>query len=107
MEVLVQQTVISVAAPTGAAIDVEVVPRLVVENATSGPPGPPGGTAGVNFTQSTPSSVWTINHNLGYRPGVELFDTGGNEFVAQVLHTSVNQVVVTLADPIAGSARLV
>lgn len=107
MEIIVQQMVVSVAAQTAPAIEVQVGASIVVEQAASGPPGPPGGTAGVNFIQPTPASVWTINHNLGYRPGVELLDTGGNEFVAQVLHTSVNQVVVTLADPIAGSARLV
>lgn len=107
MEILVQQTVIEVSGASGAAVTVAVSPAIAVEHSTSGPPGPPGGTAGVNFVQPTPAATWTINHNLGYRPSVELFDTGGNEFVADVLHTSINQVVVQLADPIAGSARLV
>jgi len=74
----------------------------------AGPQGPQG-TAGVSFThtQSTPSSTWTINHNLGYRPVVELLTTGGERFDADVTHVSVNQTVVTLNFPLAGSARFV
>jgi len=60
------------------------------------------------FIQSAPAAIWTINHNLGYRPQVTLLDTGNSEFNADVVHPSVNQTVVTMASalPMAGSARL-
>lgn len=57
-------------------------------------------------TQSVADSTWTINHNLGYRPDVALFTVGGVNFSAEVSHPTVNQAVVTLVSPLAGSARL-
>lgn len=80
----------------------------IVSSGLQGPPGPPGESAATYIhTQSTPSSIWTINHNLGFKPSVELLDSGGNEFDADVLHTSNNQVIVYLNTEIAGIARLV
>jgi hypothetical protein len=58
------------------------------------------------FTQSSPASTWTINHNLGFKPSVELFDSGSQEIDGHVVHTSTNQVVVSLTKAIAGFARL-
>ena len=57
-------------------------------------------------TQSSAASTWTINHNLGFIPSVELFTTGGAEFDAEVVHTNVNTTMVYLVAPLAGSARL-
>lgn len=57
--------------------------------------------------QSSASDTWTINHNLGYRPSVELRTVGGVEFNGDVTHTSDNQVVVSLTSPLAGTARLI
>lgn len=70
-----------------------------------GPQGPAGGVAYV-YTQSSPSTTWTINHNLGYRPAVELLDTGSQEIDAEIAHPSVNQTIVTLNPATAGLARL-
>jgi len=58
------------------------------------------------YTQSAPSTTWTINHNLGFRPAVELLNAGGQEIEGDIAHTSVNQVVVTLNPATAGQARL-
>ena len=71
-----------------------------------GPQGPAGGVAYVH-TQSTPSTTWTINHNLGFRPTVELLDAGSQEIDGEVAHPSVNQTVVTLNPATAGLARLI
>lgn len=83
----------------------------VVRVVTAGPPGPPGpaGAAGNAYihTQATVSATWTINHNLGYRPSVELLDSGSQEIDGDIAHPSVNQVVVTLSPPTAGLARLI
>ena len=67
--------------------------------------GADGGAAYV-FTQSTPASTWTINHNLGYVPSVELFDSGSQEIEADVSHPSSNTAVIVFAVPVAGFARL-
>lgn len=56
-------------------------------------------------TQASASSTWTINHNLGRRPAITLYTTGGVQFSAEITHTSVNQAVVSLALAIAGTAR--
>lgn len=72
-----------------------------------GPPGPAGGGgAGYLHTQTIADTTWIINHNLGYKPSVELIDSGGNEFDAEVTHISDNQVNVYLVAPLAGIARL-
>jgi hypothetical protein len=92
----------------GASVTVEVVEDggvEVVEVIHPGPQGPAGGVAYVH-TQSTPSTTWTINHNLGFRPTVELLDAGSQEIDGEVAHPSVNQTVVTLKPATAGLARL-
>lgn len=65
-----------------------------------------GGTA-YNHTQSSAATTWTINHNLGYKPVVSVFTTGGSEVEAEVLHASTNQTLIYLAFAMAGSARLI
>lgn len=81
-------------------------PIVIIPNNAPGPPGPPG-FSGMTFVQSTPSSIWTINHNLGFSPSVDLYTTGGLEMLATVHHTSLNQTLVTFnGEPIAGFARL-
>lgn len=64
------------------------------------------GTAYV-FTQSAPASTWTINHNLGYVPSVEVFDSGSQEVDAAVSHPNANQTVIVFSVPISGFARLI
>lgn len=64
------------------------------------------GTAFV-FTQAVASSTWTINHNLGHVPTVEVFDSGSQEVDADVSHPNVNQTVIVFSVPLAGFARLI
>lgn len=84
----------------------------VIQVVTPGPPGPAGpeGPAGSGasyvHTQSVAATTWTINHNLGYRPSVELLDSGSQEIDADVSHPTINQTVVTLIPASAGLARL-
>ena len=59
-----------------------------------------------NFEQVTPSTTWTINHNLGYKPAIDLFSVGSQEIDGGVVHTSDNQTVVTFTVATAGFARL-
>ena len=65
-----------------------------------------------SHTQSSPSTTWTINHNLGCKPVVEVtvdVAGGGREkiFPLKVLHSTDNQTVVTFSTTRTGVARLV
>ena len=91
---------------TGTAVVVNPsTPSVTVVNA--GPVGPAGSGAGYNHTQTAALSIWTINHNLGYKPSVQIFTTGGLEMIAEIQHVSINQVTVTFNNAVTGTARLV
>ncbi len=71
-----------------------------------GPVGPAGTANAYDFVQAAPSLTWTINHNRGAYQAVTLYSVGGVEMEADVLHTSINQVIVQFAVATAGTARL-
>lgn len=81
----------------------------VLELTAAGPQGPqgPAGAPAYVHQQGSASATWTINHNLGYRPSVELLNTGSQEIEGDVVHTSVNQTVVSFSGAVAGQARLI
>ena len=83
---------------------VEVPVTSTVTATTAGPQGPAG--AGYLHQQTSASTTWTINHNLGFRPAVELFDSGSQEIEGDVSHPSINQAIITVNPATAGSARL-
>ena len=58
------------------------------------------------YNQSSPSTNWIVNHNLGYRPTTELRNTGGVKIFAKIVHISYNQLQVLSDSPIAGQLRL-
>lgn len=99
---------LSVAGRHQYELGVDFSPGFAVEVTTEqGPPGPPGSGAAYTHTQGAPSTEWTVNHNLGYKPAVELYGVGGRAFNAEVLHTSDNQFIVYLTTATAGTARCV
>lgn len=55
--------------------------------------------------QAVSSTVWVINHNLGFEPDIELIDSTGNQFVAAIFHNNNNKATVTLTTAKAGTAR--
>ena len=76
-----------------------------------GPVGPPGanGSPGTSYehTQASASALWTVAHNLGFRPAVSILTTGGVEILGgEILHLSVNTLQITFDEAFAGSARL-
>lgn len=79
----------------------------VVKVSSEGIQGPPGASGGFLFvhTQSSASATWTINHNLGSFPSVELMTLGGVEMDGAIQHTSPNQTVITFNTPQTGIAR--
>jgi hypothetical protein len=79
----------------------------VIELRFPGPPGPPG-ESGVAFEyqQTTESSSWLINHNLGFLPVLSVFNQAGHPIEGEVLNLNTNQTQVNFKIPIRGSARL-
>lgn len=71
----------------------------------AGPPGP-GGTA-FNYTQSASATVWTVPHNLGYRPTVTVYSPGGQVILAQIDTISLNTLQVTVNPASTGYVRCV
>ena len=62
--------------------------------------------AGFIYTQSTPSSTWTINHNLGFNPTTVVFTSGGLQIEPDILHTTINQTIIYMNTALSGTARL-
>jgi hypothetical protein len=92
----------------GSSTVVTVPVTSTVTATTVGPQGPKGDTGtAFEYVQAAPATTWTINHNLGFRPSVELLDAGSQEIDGEVAHPTVNQTVVTLNPATAGLARLI
>lgn len=70
-----------------------------------GLPGPPGGSV-FEYTQAASASTWIINHSLGRKLHVTLFNSSDEIVYADVVHGSVNQTTVTFPTPTTGSAVL-
>lgn len=79
-----------------AAVDPDWIPILTT------PPGPV--LNGYTHTQASAAATWTINHNLGRYPTVDVI-IGGAVVDAAVVHASINQAVVSLNAAFAGIAR--
>jgi hypothetical protein len=83
-----------------AALDVEFT-TFVVTQTIGG-----GGSSAFVHTQASASSLWTVPHNLGYRPSVSVTTVGGVEVLgSEVLHLSDNTLTLTFDDSFAGYAR--
>lgn len=66
-------------------------------------------TVGFNFEQITPSTTWTINHNLNNQhPLVQIYDSAHLTFIPQSISgSSANTVIVTFSTAVTGYARIV
>jgi hypothetical protein len=96
--------VVRVTAQSAPAVVRVATPGLRGIQGLPGPAGPPSPTHTHN--QPSAATTWIMNHNLGFRPSVELFNTGAQEIEADVFHPSVNQAVAVFTTPVAGFARL-
>lgn len=79
---------------------------LILTDAEQGVPGPPGVSSNSSYehAQASASDTWTVNHNLGFRPAASLLSAGGREMWAEVIHTSVNQLIAYFDAPTSGVA---
>jgi hypothetical protein len=53
-------------------------------------------------TQTIPSTIWNVTHNLGKRCAVQIVDVGGNEIVGNITWVNDNVVDVTFSTPLIG-----
>lgn len=58
------------------------------------------------FEQPTPLSIWSITHNMGKRPTVDVFDSAGTNLIGSVSHNNNNTLTITFAIPVLGTAFL-
>lgn len=71
-----------------------------------GIPGPPGeGTQ--EYVQASASAVWTITHNLGRKPLIQLLTVGGVHMLGDITHLSDNVIQINFDVPLAGRAVLI
>ena len=62
------------------------------------------GTVPITFTQPTPTTTWSVSHNLGRYPIIQLKTLGTAEIHGEISHVSVNQFLVLFNNPQAGQA---
>lgn len=100
-------TVISEVSQLGIApADVKLVlqePEVtrLISVGVQGPPGP--GSARYEHVQSSPATQWTVNHNLGYKPSIEVLSPGGMVVIADVVHMTDNQTLINFNAPQTGT----
>lgn len=63
---------------------------------------PVSGSGSYEHSQTSPSSLWTVNHNLGFYPVVDVLSSGGIIVEAEVVHTTTNQVLISFNTPQTG-----
>jgi hypothetical protein len=87
-----------------------VIPRGAPgEQGIQGIQGIPGSGASISaltfeFTQGTPSALWTVVHNLGFYPNIQVFDSAHDEVEGDVVHVSINELTITFSAAFSGVA---
>ena len=83
---------------------------VIGESGPQGPKGDPGFGApsdlGYVHTQSTPASVWTINHDLKFIPNITVVDSAGTVVEGQYEYPNSTTVILTFSGTFAGKAYL-
>lgn len=64
----------------------------------------PGLAPSYTHDQPAAAAEWIVNHNLATWPAVRVMTVGGVEMLAEVLHTSANQLRIYFDQPTAGRA---
>lgn len=87
-----------------------LIDQYLASNTTGSSGGSSGGGGGAAETyehsQSTPSSMWMIQHNLGRYPSVTVVDSGGTVVEGDIQYIDQNNLKVTFSAPFGGKAFL-
>jgi len=86
-----------------------IIVTPVINQITVASPGPQGNAAQVFYvhTQSSPSAVWTINHDLGAQPTAVVLDSAGTQCEGTFSYPSANQMVITFTAAFSGTAYVI
>lgn len=60
----------------------------------------------LKYEQQSASATWTINHNLGFQPNVNISDYGGNNVECDIEQVDANRLILHFAEPVSGYAYL-
>jgi len=71
---------------------------------TGGGGGPVGGDKTYVHIQSSPSAAWSVIHNLGKYPAVDVVDSGGSEVIPDIHYVDANNVTVNFGSATSGKA---
>lgn len=112
-----QGVTIDITETGGQVVTVEATPTVHLDVATTGlqgatgpqgPIGTPGAPGGTRFpyTQTTPAAVWSVQHNLGYKPVFSTVIVGGTDVTdgADIFHIDTNTLTVSFSTPTTGEA---
>lgn len=83
----------------GCLTRINLNPTITIDNSSSG-------NAGYTFVQQTASTIWTINHNLGFVPNVFVLDGNGVEMIGSINSTNASTTVISFSQAVSGTAYL-
>lgn len=75
-------------------------------DAPTPPAGGGGGDLSFVFTQLTPDTNWSVAHNLGKFPAVDVVDSGESVIIPDVLYVDNNNVILSFGSATSGKAYL-
>ncbi len=55
--------------------------------------------------QGTGAVVWNVNHGLGRRPSIQIFDTSGYEWKGEIRYIDDNNITITFGFAFSGVAE--
>jgi hypothetical protein len=80
---------------------------VTIHEGISGPQGPVGvSDKHYVHTQASPSSTWTITHNLDKKPSITVVDSAENVVIGNVVYDSANMVTISFTGGFSGKAYL-
>ena len=89
---------INITSPTTASVNVKSTSNVTSVSVSR------GGDKNYVHEQSSPSTTWTVNHNLNKRVAISVVDSAGTVIICDVRYVSDNQVVLTFDAATSGNA---
>ena len=89
---------INIPSPTTASVNVKSTSNVTSVSVSK------GGDKNYVHEQSSPSTTWTVDHNLNKRVAISVVDSAGTVIICDVRYVSDNQVVLTFDAATSGNA---
>ena len=97
---------VNISVESGSGRSIQVTQPVQKQNISVSKPVVSADDKHYTHDQASPSTTWTINHNLNKRPSVSVVDSAYNKIICEVEYTSNNQVVLTMDSSTSGKAYL-